>query len=144
MTKIERKFFDLVIQYLPLIAFVVFTALAIALRFACIDYESDDFRSFLNPWFSTIGYAGLDGLKAQVGNYNIPYLYFLALFSYFDPINIGYANFGPFLTAALTTALAVLTLICCFIGRRGIIVAVTVVSASAVATSLMPLMFGPR
>ena len=67
-----------------------------------------------------------------------------ALFSYFDPINIGYANFGPFLTAALTTALAVLTLICCFIGRRGIIVAVTVVSASAVATSLMPLMFGPR
>ena len=89
MTKIERKFFDLVIQYLPLIAFVVFTALAIALRFACIDYESDDFRSFLSPWFSTIGNAGLDGLKAQVGNYNIPYqiIIYLMTLTPFDALD---------------------------------------------------------
>ena len=89
MTKIERKFFDLVIKYLPLIAFVVFTALAVMLRFACIDYESDDFRSFLNPWFSTIGYAGLDGLKAQVGNYNIPYqiIIYLMTLTPFDALD---------------------------------------------------------
>ena len=89
MTKIERKFFDLVIEYLPLIAFVVFTALAVMLRFACIDYESDDFRSFLSPWFSTIGNAGLDGLKAQVGNYNIPYqiIIYLMTLTPFDALD---------------------------------------------------------
>ena len=89
MTKIEQKFFDLVTKYLPLIAFIVFTILAVVLRLACVDYESDDFRSFLNPWFAQIQSAGIEGLKSQVGNYNIPYqiLIYIMTLTPFDALD---------------------------------------------------------
>ena len=73
MTKIERKLFDWAGENLMLLAFVVFTVLAVALRIACIDYESGDYSAFLSPWYNTIADAGIEGLKTQVGNYNIPY-----------------------------------------------------------------------
>lgn len=56
---------------------------AVGIRLGCFDYETLDYKNFLAVWvdfFRTNG--GLAGLKYSVGNYNIPYLYFLALFSY--------------------------------------------------------------
>ena len=55
------------------------------LRLAVLDYETLDYQNFLSRWVEFYrqngGFAALD---TPVGNYNIPYLYFLALFSYFD------------------------------------------------------------
>ena len=62
---------------------LLLTALAFALRALVFDYETLDYRDFLHPWcefFRTNG--GFRALGRPVGNYNIPYLYFLALFSY--------------------------------------------------------------
>jgi Gpi18-like mannosyltransferase len=48
-----------------------------------LDFRSGDYNTFLIHWveyFRTSG--GFAGLRAGIGNYNIPYYYFLALFSY--------------------------------------------------------------
>ena len=58
-------------------------AAAFVLRGLMLDYQSGDYNVFLTKWvdyFRTNG--GFAGLKDSIGNYNIPYLYFLALFSY--------------------------------------------------------------
>ncbi|MEF9971365.1 MAG: conjugal transfer protein TraL, partial [Oscillospiraceae bacterium] len=62
-------------------------ALAFAARAWFLDYASGDYDTFLVHWvdyYRTNG--GFAGLANSLGNYNIPYLYFLALFSYL-PIN---------------------------------------------------------
>ena len=60
-------------------------ALSIGLRLAVFDYQTLDYQNFLSHWVDFFrqngGFAALD---TPVGNYNIPYLYFLALFSYSD------------------------------------------------------------
>ena len=57
--------------------------LAFTLRALVFDYETLDYQDFLTRWVRFFrengGFAALD---RPVGNYNIPYLYFLALFSY--------------------------------------------------------------
>ncbi len=59
------------------------TALAFLLRALALDYETLDYQNFLASWvdfYRTRG--GWSALRYSLGNYNIPYLYFLALFSY--------------------------------------------------------------
>ena len=61
---------------------ILLLLLALGLRAAVFDYETLDYRNFLARWvdfFRTHG--GFSALKYEIGNYNIPYLYFLALFS---------------------------------------------------------------
>lgn len=56
--------------------------LAFAARAAVFDYETLDYQNFLTKWvefFRTHGH--FRALQYSVGNYNIPYLYFLAFFS---------------------------------------------------------------
>ena len=58
------------------------TAAAMALRAAVLDYETLDHRNFLAvwvDWFRTNG--GLRAIGMPIGNYNVPYLTLLALFS---------------------------------------------------------------
>lgn len=56
---------------------------AFMLRAACFPYETLDYRNFLTVWVDYFRqHGGFAALKYPVGNYNIPYLYFLALFSY--------------------------------------------------------------
>ena len=47
-------------------------------------------------------------------------------YSYFDPTPYGYANFGPFLTAILTVAILILSVVCLFSDKRGLRIARTV------------------
>lgn len=62
---------------------LLLTALAFTLRGLVFDYETLDYRDFLHPWCEFFrANGGLRALAKPVGNYNIPYLYFLALFSY--------------------------------------------------------------
>ncbi|MBO5555929.1 MAG: DUF2029 domain-containing protein [Oscillospiraceae bacterium] len=62
---------------------VLLVLLAFSLRALAFDYETLDYQNFLTRWVRFFrdngGFAALD---RSVGNYNIPYLYFLALFSY--------------------------------------------------------------
>ena len=64
-------------------------ALAIAtvfvLRAFVLDYETLDYQNFLSKWVQFFREnGGFAALKYSIGNYNIPYLYFLAFFSYLD------------------------------------------------------------
>ena len=58
-------------------------ALAFSLRAFCLNYETPDYINFLSVWVDFFRRnGGFAALSQPVGNYNIPYLYFLALFSY--------------------------------------------------------------
>lgn len=60
---------------------------AIAVRICLFGYETLDYKNFLSHWVEFFRQnGGFAALKLSVGNYNIPYLYFLALFSYI-PVN---------------------------------------------------------
>ena len=62
-----------------------FTALALVIRASLLDYRSDDYLTFLAPWTQFFrDNGGFAALRYSLGNYNPPYMYFLALFSYFD------------------------------------------------------------
>ena len=67
---------------------VVSTSLLIAalmLRLYWFDYKTLDYIDFLHPWINYFREnGGFAALQYSVGNYNVPYLYFLALFSYFN------------------------------------------------------------
>ncbi len=61
--------------------------LAMGVRAAFGDYATLDYQDFLSVWVEYFRQnGGVLALKESIGNYNVPYLYFLALFSYI-PIN---------------------------------------------------------
>ena len=67
----------------PIVAAVVLTALALVLRALVFGYETLDYQIFLTRWVDFFRQrGGWRALSEPVGNYNIPYLYFMALFSY--------------------------------------------------------------
>ena len=60
-------------------------ALAFVLRGLCMGHVTDDYRTFLSQWVAFYrNNGGFAALGTPVGNYNLPYLYFLCLFSYFN------------------------------------------------------------
>lgn len=62
----------------------VFLLLALFLRALCMGYETLDYQNFLSVWVQYFrDNGGAAALSESIGNYNVPYLYFLALFSYF-------------------------------------------------------------
>lgn len=73
MTKIENKAIDFIKKNILLFLLGAVTIIAVIVRFCGIDFQSDDFNSFLNPWWSVIQQNDFTGLATQVGNYNIPY-----------------------------------------------------------------------
>ncbi len=73
MTKIEQKFFDFVKKNIVFLFLLAVTVIGIVIRICGIDFESDDYQSFLSGWWTVIESNGISGLSEQVGNYNIPY-----------------------------------------------------------------------
>jgi len=61
---------------------VLALGLAFVLRGSQMNYQSGDYNTFLSKWVEYFRVDGFKGLSESVGNYNVPYLYFLALFSY--------------------------------------------------------------
>lgn len=58
---------------------------AFALRFYARNFRSADYVMFLSQWVEHFrGNGGFAALSESIGNYNIPYLYFLAFFSYLN------------------------------------------------------------
>ena len=61
---------------------ILLLAGAFVLRGAALDYQTLDYQNFLTRWVDFFrDNGGFRALAYPVGNYNIPYLYFLALFS---------------------------------------------------------------
>ena len=57
--------------------------LAFFLRSVLLYYVADDYTIFLSQWVATFrDNGGFGAIKLSIGNYNVPYLYFLAAISY--------------------------------------------------------------
>ena len=68
---------------------VLFLLLAFAARAYVFGYETLDYKNFLSKWVMFFRqHGGFLALKYSIGNYNIPYLYFLALFSTSDILDL--------------------------------------------------------
>ena len=58
---------------------------AMVLRGLCLEHETLDYQNFLTRWVQLLkDQGGFRGLRWNIGNYNVPYLYFLAAFTYID------------------------------------------------------------
>lgn len=88
MTKLESKVFDFIQKHILLITAIVITVLGILIRYFLMDYESGDFKCFLNVWWKQIESSGAKSLGKQIGDYNIPYqiLIFLLTLTPLKPI----------------------------------------------------------
>ena len=66
-----------------LLAALLPIGLAVFLRALLLDYQSADYQMFLSQWAATFREnGGFAAVKLPIGNYNAPYLYFLAAISY--------------------------------------------------------------
>ncbi len=81
MTKIESKFFDFIQKHILFFLLAATTVTGIIIHICGIDFQSDDYQSFLYPWWGQIKDGGFQGLATQVGNYNIPYQLITYLFT---------------------------------------------------------------
>lgn len=62
---------------------IFFLTAAFAIRIVMLDHRSGDYNSFLMDWVEHFRQnGGFKALADTIGNYNLPYLYFLAIFSY--------------------------------------------------------------
>ena len=82
MTKAESKVIDFIKKHILLFLLVAVTIIAIFLRACGMDFQSDDFNSFLNPWWSIIRLNDFNGLATQlqhsVSSHNLSYDSFAA------------------------------------------------------------------
>lgn len=66
-----------------LLVSLLLLAAAFIVRGLCLNYETLDYQNFLTHWVSFYrDNLGFRSLAYPLGNYNIPYLYFLCFFSY--------------------------------------------------------------
>lgn len=82
MTKIESDTLDFLKKHFLLIFAVLITLIGAVLRISGIDFESGDYKDFLSGWWNQIEPYGLLSMKTQIGNYNIPYQFLIAVFTY--------------------------------------------------------------
>lgn len=67
---------------------------------------------------------------------------FRKLYSYFDLLPFGYANFAPFITAILTCIIILIIILYCVTGKKKIAVVARNILSATSAISLGPLVFG--
>lgn len=60
-------------------------AAALYLRLLCLDHQTHDYQAFLAQWVTFFREnGGFLAIRNPIGDYNVPYLYFLAAISYLD------------------------------------------------------------
>lgn len=105
----ERKIKHWIKKNVMKIALFAIIILGIVVRISLRKFVSGDAKGFLIPWYKTIkSNGGLKGLGTQVGNYNILYQFFIALFTYIplNPLTVykGFSSIFDFALAALGVA----------------------------------------
>jgi len=79
----KEKFWKFIDKNLFLIFFIIITIFGIAIRSCFMDFESGDYLSFLQEWFSELKEGGgLLAIKNYRGDYNAPYITIMALLTY--------------------------------------------------------------
>ena len=67
-------------KHITVIGFAAVTLLSVFLRIAMLDKVTSDYSFFMSKWISQLNqYDGLWGLGEEIGEYNVPYMTFLAL-----------------------------------------------------------------
>lgn len=70
-------------RFAPAIVIGAVLVAGLAVRLAVVNETTGDYRVFLSPWYDALAAAGgLRGIGQQIGNYNPPYLYLLAVATY--------------------------------------------------------------
>lgn len=83
MTQMELRFCRWLDKHMVTLFFFIVTVLGGLIRLPGLSFVSGDASNFLLPWFDEIRNAGgLNALSRQVGNYNIPYQFLIALLTY--------------------------------------------------------------
>lgn len=117
MTEIEIKFFDWIRKNIILIFLGAITLLGIAIHLCGIDFQSDDYVSFLYPWWAVIESSGVQGLATQIGNYNIPYQIITYLFT-LTPLGPLYSYKALSIAFDFVVALSAALLVYSFDGKK--------------------------
>ena len=87
MKNVEQEVKSWIEKKIIYIAFIAIFLLGIAVRIMLRKFVSRDAQIFLLPWYEEIkSNGGISGLGKQVGNYNLLYQFFIAIFTYL-PIN---------------------------------------------------------
>lgn len=73
MSKFEHNVIQFFIEKRIYIFFFATSIIALCMRYAGIDYVSNDMKGFLLPWYETIANNGSNALKDQVGDYGLLY-----------------------------------------------------------------------
>lgn len=77
-------------------------ALSLYLRLLFLDHQTHDYQTFLAQWAAFFrDNGGFAALKEPVGNYNVPYLYFLAAISYLPIPDLYLIKIGSILCDVL-------------------------------------------
>ena len=86
MPKAEKKVVEVIKSNIFIIALFALIMLSLLIRLSGFSFVTSDCKDFRN-WVNQSGsYGGLSALKYSIGNYNISYMFILALLSYL-PIN---------------------------------------------------------
>ena len=87
-----------------LVISLLLSCAALAVRLFCMDYETLDYTVFLSRWIDFFREnGGFSALSQSVGNYNVPYLYFLSAISY---VNISSLHLIKLLSVLFDLVLA--------------------------------------
>ncbi|MBQ3146081.1 MAG: hypothetical protein IJB90_06030 [Clostridia bacterium] len=83
LKEIDNKFFEFIKKHYLEILFFVITVISLKARIDFLNYQSQDYTSFLVNWFNQIrDNGGILALKQEIGDYNVPYLFIIAILSY--------------------------------------------------------------
>ena len=82
-TKFDKKLIHHILEYKKFIYMVLITLIALGIRYCFIHYESGDYTIYLQKWCTFIeSNGGFSAIKLINSDYNVSYLYILALFTY--------------------------------------------------------------
>ena len=88
---LEKRTINIIKNNYIIIGFIIISTLSLWLRIAELNFESNDYIHFLQPWFSHFKLnGGLSAISTYKGNYNAPYVTIIALLTYL-PINSLYS-----------------------------------------------------
>ncbi len=69
-------------DFISLLFIFASVAALICIRVSLLSFASRDYNVFLSVWLEKMrGYEGFEALRAKIGDYNMPYLYFLFILS---------------------------------------------------------------
>lgn len=80
MSIIEKKIAGLLQKYDVLLGFLAISIIAFQLRWHLYPHETADYSFFMKSWIAQLmEHPGLSGIGQNIGEYNVPYMLFLAI-----------------------------------------------------------------